>query len=522
MRVSTASIIASLFLSVFVFGQEKEVKLENFTSNTGNNELAIRKLQDAYVFVGPATDDYGNALFDPSTGEQFTDLFLVSDSGSVPLEIPNVSGDILLASSYYFDGPISSTADADLIFFTNNIISGKEKLTLGIFYAVKTELGYSDPLPFSFNSEEYNTTHPFYDEQNDVLYFSSDKEDGKGGMDIYKVKWNNGKSGIVQNQAFNSPENDVFPTVNDGKVYFSSNRAGGMGGYDLYSSQNDALLQLEAPFNSTADDVDIVWLDNVSGFITTNRNSVDANTNDDIFAFTVIENERIVSIDIDLRDADGNPIDGALITVTEDASGVIKFSALTDEFGRIKGTVDTLVRNASNGYTINIDKEGFIFQTQQLSVNAEDTSSLAINSANIDPKPARLENEMELSLALDISTIYYDFNSSKLRESSLVELDKLIAFMKKHPEVIIELGAHTDCAGSDKYNMWLSERRAKSAVNYVKSKISNTKNLISKGYGESNPVVNCNCSRKKSSCSDSENQMNRRTEFKIVEVQLAE
>ena len=522
MRASIVSIIASLFVSVFGFAQKKEVSLESLTSNTAKSEFSIRKFKDSYVFVGPATDDFGKALYDPTTGEQFTDLFLLTDTGVVAFELPNVEGTSLLASSYYFDGPISANAKGDLIFFTNNIISGKEKLTLGVFYTNKTEFGYSDPLPLNFNSVDYNTTHPFYDEQSGNLYFCSDKEGGLGGMDIYKMKWSEGEQAVAVRESYNSPENDVFPTVHNGEVYFSSNRVDGMGGYDLFKVNNNVVQGLEAPFNTTEDDIDIVWIDDNRGYISSNRNNAEIKSNDDIYSFTVKEFERVVSIDIDLRDADGNPIDGALITVTEDASGVIKFSALTDEYGRIEGTIDTLSRNSSNGYTINIDKEGFIFQEQALNVNAEDTSSLAINSSDIDVKPARLENEMELSVALDISTIYYDFNSSNLRKSSMVELDKLISFMNKHPEVKVELGAHTDCLGSDKYNMWLSERRAESAVNYVKSKISNTKNLISRGYGESNPVVNCNCSGKKSSCSDSENQKNRRTEFKIVEVRLGE
>jgi len=128
---------------------------------------------------------------------------------------------------------------------------------------------------------------------------------------------------------------------------------------------------------------------------------------------------------------------------------------------------------------------------------------------------------MELSDALDIETIYYDFNSSALRPSATKELDKLVKFLNEHPEVIIELGSHTDCVGSDKYNLWLSERRAASAAKYVQDRIEVSSKLISKGYGENIPVVTCNCKGKTSSCSDSENQRNRRTEFKITGVKLS-
>lgn len=525
--MSVLRIIAIVFLIVsqLSIAQEREVELVPVNFNTENNEFAIRKLNNSFVFVGTAKDEFGNLMYDPKTKEAFTDLFILEDTIVSDFKIDNSDGLSVLASSYFFDGPISASENGDIIFFTNNVAGRKEKQTLGIFYTIKTAVGYSDPIAFSFNSDEYNTTHPFFDEASGYLYFSSDISSGKGGMDVYRAKWENNTLSKIDTLQVNSDSNDLFPYVYNEKLYISSNRVGSSGGYDIFEIVDNNSSALQYPFNTEADDLAILWLSDTTGFITSNRLQSSFNTtalDDNIYRFRVIlPEEPVVSIDIELVDEDGNPIEAALLTVTEDASGVIKFSALTDKFGKIEGTVDTLAKNESNAYTINITKEGFIFQEQTLNVTPDDTSSLSINSGSIDPKPEVLVSEMELSDALDIETIYYDFNSSALRPSATKELDKLVKFLNEHPEVTIELGSHTDCVGSDKYNLWLSERRAASAAKYVQDRIEVSSKLISKGYGENIPVVTCNCKGKTSSCSDSENQRNRRTEFKITGVKLS-
>ena len=76
----------------------------------------------------------------------------------------------------------------------------------------------------------------------------------------------------------------------------------------------------------------------------------------------------------------------------------------------------------------------------------------------------------------------------------------------------IELSSHTDCRGKDAYNLSLSEKRARSAVDYlIKQGIAKDR-LTSKGYGETKPVETCDCAK----CSEDQHQRNRRTEFKVL------
>jgi outer membrane protein OmpA-like peptidoglycan-associated protein len=89
--------------------------------------------------------------------------------------------------------------------------------------------------------------------------------------------------------------------------------------------------------------------------------------------------------------------------------------------------------------------------------------------------------------------------------------------MNKYPNMVVELGSHTDCRASIKYNETLSDKRAKASAAYIKTKITNPARIYGKGYGESVLLNGCACEGTvKSTCSEEEHQKNRRTEFKII------
>ena len=83
--------------------------------------------------------------------------------------------------------------------------------------------------------------------------------------------------------------------------------------------------------------------------------------------------------------------------------------------------------------------------------------------------------------------------------------------------MVVELGAHTDCRATKKYNETLSDKRAKASAAYIKSKITNPARIYGKGYGEAILLNGCECEGAvKSNCTEEEHQKNRRTEFKII------
>lgn len=92
--------------------------------------------------------------------------------------------------------------------------------------------------------------------------------------------------------------------------------------------------------------------------------------------------------------------------------------------------------------------------------------------------------------------------------------------MNDNPEIVIELGSHTDCRGVEVYNLDLSDRRAKASAKYIQERINDPARIYGKGYGETQLVTNCPCEgKKKSKCTEKQHQENRRTEFRIVNIQ---
>ncbi len=119
-----------------------------------------------------------------------------------------------------------------------------------------------------------------------------------------------------------------------------------------------------------------------------------------------------------------------------------------------------------------------------------------------------------LDEAFKIENIYYDLNKWDIRPEAAKELDKLITILKDNPQIVIELGSHTDARSSDEYNLTLSQKRAESAVAYlIKAGKLLPKRITAKGYGETKLVNKC---ANGVPCSEEEHQANRRTEIKIT------
>ncbi len=86
-----------------------------------------------------------------------------------------------------------------------------------------------------------------------------------------------------------------------------------------------------------------------------------------------------------------------------------------------------------------------------------------------------------------MENIFFDLDKADLRPESMVSLDKLVETLNDNPNIVIELGSHTDSRASDAYNLDLSSRRAQSVVNYLIEKGISRDRLVAKDYGESSP-----------------------------------
>ena len=136
-----------------------------------------------------------------------------------------------------------------------------------------------------------------------------------------------------------------------------------------------------------------------------------------------------------------------------------------------------------------------------------------------------------------VENIFYDFDKATLRPESMAALDSMAQMLRDNPNVVIEMASHTDRWGSDEYNNRLSQRRAKSVVDYLIAAGVKPDRLKPQGYGESRPkTVTKRIARQypqfkegdvlteefieQLSPEDQEaaDQINRRTEFQVLDI----
>ena len=110
--------------------------------------------------------------------------------------------------------------------------------------------------------------------------------------------------------------------------------------------------------------------------------------------------------------------------------------------------------------------------------------------------------------------ILFDYDRSSLRKESKVVLDSILAFMKLHPEVTLNISGHTDWKGSPEYNMALSKRRTKAAYDYLVRRGISGKRLKQFHFGETFPAAS-NANPDGSDNPDGR-QLNRRVEFEVL------
>lgn len=126
-----------------------------------------------------------------------------------------------------------------------------------------------------------------------------------------------------------------------------------------------------------------------------------------------------------------------------------------------------------------------------------------------------MKNKQKQEAITIIESLTYAYGDYKIDAAGFNILDKVITVLNSNQNLNIELSSHTDSRSSDTYNLSLSQKRAKAAVDYIISKGINKARLKAVGYGESRLLNNC---KNDVACSEEEHAKNRRTEFKIVEV----
>ena len=385
------------------------------------------------------------------------------------------------------------------------------------------------------NGQEGSGTYGF---TKDTVYFTSDAHKGYGGLDIFfltrnqKGKWS---KPVNLGPTINTPQDEYSPFLSqDGStLYFSSAGHDGIGGFDIFKSERkNGVFQtpqnLGMPINTPYSDVHYMEIPNtgVAYYATCQRTQNMGGL--DIYKITyVTPKDYILKPELAGLSLIGEPLKQQQLKETEmnDKSTLVRglvFDADTEEplSARLVlfdlATLDSLAAFMSDentgafrislppgkNYAINAIKEGYLFFS--LNFNVPETADKQVIDQEIPLQ------KVQKNKAIVLKNIFFDTGKSTLRPESDLEIGKLEQILRENPTMVVEVSGHTDNVGGAEYNKKLSADRAKAVVTSLVSKGIDAKRMVSAGYGMDRPIAD--------NKTEEGRQLNRRTEFKIIEL----
>ncbi|WP_057939573.1 OmpA family protein [Algoriphagus resistens] len=461
----------------------------------------------------------------PADGSPYTKLFRARAEG---LRV-DVSGAQALPEFKNEEGlnqaAIAISPDGNTIIYARgNSTSDKDLPETALFVSYFRGGGFTQPIWMPVNEDEtwWNSTPAFSADGNE-LYFASNRPGGFGGIDLYKAtKLANGDFGNPTNLGpnVNTPGNELFPRpMADGKFFFSSDGHPGYGKLDLFVAEKDGsgaqvIKNLGENFNSTKDDFSLFFTEYPkAGFISSNR---EGGVGDDDIYFFEDKTPKPKIINVLLNVFTKQRVAGEEDAVLEQAR-VVLYDSLNKQAGGDFSNTNGRVRftlTPDSDFTIIASKSGYFSKSIPYTTTGKtpDISTLVQDVTNITLDTTIVLDQLVLDRSIVLENIYYDLDKAEIRPDAAIELDKLVQILKDNPAIRIELSSHTDDRSSDAYNQDLSQRRAQSAVDYIISQGISVDRLVAKGYGESQLIV-------ENATTEEEHQTNRRTEFKVIEIQ---
>ncbi|TCK69096.1 WD40 repeat protein [Winogradskyella wandonensis] len=492
------------------------VKLYNVDFNTDKSDFGSF-IKDNTLYFASARDA-SSKLYDWNK-EPFLDIYQieVNDATETPTfgASKKVPGDRI--NSNYHESSVAITSDGKTMYFTRDNLTKRDRLDydrkgtthLELFRATLDEETnqWTDLELLPFNLERYSTAHPALSPDEKKLYFASDREGGYGESDLYVVDINDdGSFSEPRNlgSKINTAGRDTFPFVaKDSTLYYSTDGFVNYGLLDIFKSDiiNDPdaeSVNIGEPFNSSFDDFAYVFnADTQQGYLSSNREG--GKGSDDIYTFNTYLCEQ--TIEGVVRDELTNEIIPQATVRLIDESGKVIAEKLTDVDGKYQ--FPNLL--CQKPYTVVGSKDDY--KDDQKTVTTSDEKD-KVNIADLVLTPLIQDNQIV------INPIFFDFDKWNIRTDAQFELENIVDVMRKHPTMVIKIESHTDSRGGERYNMRLSDRRAKSTRDYIISRGIDASRIESAiGYGESQLLNRCSNGVK---CSKEEHQVNRRSYFYIL------
>lgn len=407
---------------------------------------------------------------------------------------------------------------------------------------------WSAPKPMEGLNSEYLENSASLSSDNKTVFFTSNRPGGYGGTDIYSAqlgrggRWENIKNlGPLINTEMD--EDGVFISANGKHLYFSSNGHAGMGDMDLYRSQLDTVtgtwgipVNLGYPINSPENDIYFVLnADETIAYISSVRKE---NIGEQDIYKVNMKNWKPIQIKQD-NYADLFAESASLKTSNTVAATTKTNAPDQDEKANSEARVAIAVQDALNRELINA----------QIFLRSSDGTNYVMENPEKGTYTATLKNDSQTPVVykMEINSIGYapqttsiylgGITSTVMTFNDTIRLQKLptnvptlidiyfahdsdeplsfngiqdfINMMERSPNMLVEIGGHTDSLGPDDYNQLLSQRRANAVKSYLEKLGIDSKRIKAVGYGEGRPVA--------PNDSQEGRRLNRRTEFTILQ-----
>ena len=418
------------------------------------------------------------------TGKRYNDLFFTKfdkqEKWSKPEGLDSLNTDYDEGTPFVFD-------QGRKMYYTSCLAEKNRVKGCQIYEATKVDGIWMNSKRLEFVGDSISVGHPALSPDGKTLYFSARIEGGYGGSDIWYVEqtsegWSKPRN---MGKQINSSGDELFPFIKDDSTfYYSSTKHPSMGGLDIFCAKKDmngvwVSENMKPPFNSNGNDFGIFFYSKEDrGYFTSDRKTREGQSakGEDIYYFwkTPLEFE----INGIVKDKDNlHALDSCIIILYgSDGSTFVDTTFTNHKDKKLNGTFNFKLKPKTD-YVFLVTKNKYFNGKSKLS-----TDSLEF-SQTFDFE-ILLENYEK---TFEIPNIEFEFGKWTLSESSKSTLDSLVNIMHDNPGIIIELSAHTDMIGTEESNMELSQKRANSVLEYLKTKGLQDGRIEAKGYGKSKP-----------------------------------
>lgn len=482
-------------------------------NTTGANYAPVKVNDNTYLFTSTRADS-GAAKNTVHINRIYTATYSDGVLNSISkTDIPQPSN--------YHQGVVTVTPNGNIMYLTRWTIAGTKK-SAALYKSKKSNNGWGDPvlLDSTINMSGSNTQQPFVMPDGKYLLFSSNREGGFGGFDLWQARLDNEGnviSGTAENLGanINTKFDEQAPYYHSASstLVFSSNGYVGMGGFDFYSSKGSINnwskpVNMGYPLNSVKDDIYFTTNGGAKNILGDVMFSSDRESDCCLDMFVLTKERPIKNIIGVVVDCETNqPIKGAKVEITNSSRNIVS-SNTTGTDGSYGFTIDDF-----DNFTSSASAEGYHSNSVQTSaITNDEITNQTLNVLCLQKIPPPPPPKVDTVVVMD--NIYFEFNKATILPESYAAIDEqIVTMMNKYPTMVIEIGGHTDSKGNDAYNMKLSQARAEAVKKYLESKGIASERMVAVGYGETKPIAPNEINGKDN---PEGRKKNRRTEFKVL------